>query len=204
MGVLKPETNRPIELSFKFITGKDCDSEYSGPQKLFTVTLATGETAPLYLSEGAGRRIEELLASQQIRPGEFVDFCKAEVRNGNRKSIEYQIKRVNPPEPPVISNPQPQNGNGANGYQPPAPPVTSGQNEQPNGNGNAPAPVNGDRPKTKIEDALKTVAAALLAAEQYAKQIGYEAWPKQFSGDEVVRLAATLLINGARENGGAR
>jgi len=195
MEVLKPETNRPIELAFKFITGKDCDSQYSGPQKLFTVTLANGETKPLYLSEGAGRRVEELLATQQIRPGEFVDFCKAEVRQGNRKGIEYQIKRVNPPT---------QNGNGANGYQPPAPRATSGQNEQPNGNGNAPAPVNGDRPKTKIEDALKTVAAALLAAERYAQEIGYQAWPKQFTGDEVVRLAATLLINGARENGGAR
>jgi len=189
MDVLKLQTNVPVQVAFKYPTGKPCDG-LSGPQKMFT--LVDGRI--IFLSVPAAERIEQQLAVLNVGSDD-VDLCKAEVKQGNRKGIEYQIKRVNPPQ---------QNGNGANGYQPLTPPSTKGQNEQPNGNGNAPAPVNGDRPKTKIEDALKTVAAALLAAERYAQEIVYQAWPKQFTGDEVVRLAATLLINGARENGGVR
>jgi hypothetical protein len=115
-----------------------------------------------------------------------------------RESIQRATARVHPPE----------NKNGAGVVETPAPgqaaheqPNASSLNQQANGTTSRVIPINGNGAKTKLEDALCTVAAALLAAERYAKAIGYEAWPKQFTGDEVVRLANTMLINGARENG---
>lgn len=70
----------------------------------------------------------------------------------------------------------------------------SNGNGRANGNGNGyhaeptPAPV------TALEDALKTVALALFKAEIYAKEIGYEAWPKQFTPEDVRTMANTLVI----------
>jgi hypothetical protein len=191
MDVLKLDTNRPVELSFKFITGKPCESQFSGAQKLFSVTLANGETKPLYLSEAAGARIEEILATQKIRPGEFVDLCKAEVKNGNRKGIEYQLKRVNPP---------PESGNGANGSgKPPAPPAATVPqlpqgSSQANGsatNGHAAAAV---PQSNKLGEVLCGVIDACHRARLHAKEIGYEL--PVFNGDEIVRMVNTVMIQG--------
>lgn len=97
-------------------------------------------------------------------------------------------------------------GNGVNGSHPPTPPPVphngnNGNNYIGNGNAAHVVPIAAERPKTKLEDALCTVAAALLAAERYAKAIGYEAWPKQFTSEDVRTFANTMLINGSRENG---
>ena len=201
METLKLETNKPVELAFKWTTGKDCESQFTGPQKLFTVTLADGETKPLYLSVGAGERIEKLLAEQKIGPGEFLDLCKAEVRAGNRKSIEYQVKR---------RDPAPTNGNGANGVHPPAPqaPVTQSQESShataTNGNtSNGHAPTSNGHsainpPRTKLADALITAVAAVVATREYAASIGFTL-PGDLSWEDLRAMAATILINGSRE-----
>ena len=60
------------------------------------------------------------------------------------------------------------------------------------------AAVPAERPKSKLEDALKTVVAACHATREYAKQIGYEM--PVFNGDEIVRMVNTLMI----QNGGAK
>lgn len=58
------------------------------------------------------------------------------------------------------------------------------------------------RSATKLEDALKTVVAAVFSAQEYAKQIGYAAMP-QFSAEDIRIMANTLIIDGQR-NGGSR
>lgn len=54
------------------------------------------------------------------------------------------------------------------------------------------------RPSTKLEDALKTVVAAVHACNEYAKAIGY-AMP-QFTSEDLRTMANTLMI--AAKNGG--
>jgi hypothetical protein len=49
-----------------------------------------------------------------------------------------------------------------------------------------------ERPKSKLEDALKTVVAAVFAATQYAKQIGYQIPP--FTSEDIRTMADTLMI----------
>jgi len=89
---------------------------------------------------------------------------------------------------PVSLPAQPRTGNGSNG--------ASG--EQANGNGNPHLVVTDDRPKTKLEDVLKTVVAAVHATNEYAKTIGY-AMP-QFSSEDLRTMANTLII-GAKNGG---
>jgi hypothetical protein len=54
------------------------------------------------------------------------------------------------------------------------------------------APMPAERPKSKLEDALKTVVAAVFAATQYAKQIGYQIPP--FTSEDIRTMADTLMI----------
>lgn len=58
--------------------------------------------------------------------------------------------------------------------------------------------VHDGRPKTKLEDALKTVVAAVHAAQEYAKTIGYQMPP--FSSEDIRTMANTLIIDGQRSN----
>ena len=150
-------------------------------------------------------------------------ICKAEVPDGRgRKQIRWQVTRVNAlgqQADGTFAVPANINTNGANGVHPPAPSVApTTQVQQPalspsqQSNGNAPpanghaAPLPAERPKTKLEDALKTVVAACHAARNYAKDIGYDM--PTFTGDDLARMANTLMINGAQNgnghNGGPR
>jgi hypothetical protein len=67
-----------------------------------------------------------------------------------------------------------------------------------NGDGNPDLAVTDGRPRTKLEDALQTVVAAVQATNEYAKTIGY-AMP-QFTSEDLRTMANTLMI--AAKNGG--
>lgn len=56
------------------------------------------------------------------------------------------------------------------------------------------------RPATRLEDALKTVIAAVHAARIYAKEIGFEM--PVFTAEDLRTMANTLMIEG--RNGGLR
>ena len=53
-----------------------------------------------------------------------------------------------------------------------------------------------ERPKSKLEDALKTVVAAVFAATQFAKQIGYQIPP--FTSEDIRTMANTIMIGGGK------
>jgi len=66
------------------------------------------------------------------------------------------------------------------------------------GNGKPHDTVTDRRPKTKLQDALMTVVAAVHATNEYAKTIGY-AMP-QFTSEDLRTMANTLMI-GAKNGG---
>jgi hypothetical protein len=87
---------------------------------------------------------------------------------------------------PEAEQPNAQSPNGNNG--------SNGNN----GHGNPHSVVTDGRPSTKLEDALKTVVAAVHSTNEYAKSIGY-AMP-QFTSEDLRTMANTLMIAG--KNGG--
>jgi hypothetical protein len=198
------QTNVPIELRFQFLEGRLGESKFGGQQYMFST-----DQGPFWVSEAVGNILHEQIRKQHIQIAEPIEICKREVSQGNgRKSIQWQLTKVGfaPGEQPdgtfVLPNPVPNPQPGA-GVPPPAPAATAAS--QPpstsNGNGNKPNgnPANGgnaqpyvERPRNSLEDALKTVVGAIVAANDYAKTVGY-ALP-QFTSEDIRTMADTLVM----------
>jgi hypothetical protein len=187
--ILRFETNQAQEVILAYAEGREVEGRY-GPQLMYS--LRAPHDHIMYVPATVGEQIREL----GIKPGERIDVCRAEIKHGARKGVQWMVGRVDAPLPsPPLVTALPQANGAGEPPRMPAPPAAAPSSISMDDNN-----TNHSRSLTKMEDALKTVASALLAAEQHAKRIGYEGWPKQFNADEVVRLAATILINGAREN----
>ncbi len=85
MAVLKLQTNVREEIALAYTSGKPVEGNY-GPQVMFT--LADGRQ--LYLSQAAAEKIDAL----GLEKGEPFQIVKAERANGQRKYVEYEVKRV--------------------------------------------------------------------------------------------------------------
>lgn len=53
------------------------------------------------------------------------------------------------------------------------------------------------RPRTRLEDALKTAVQACFAAQEFARSIGFAAMP-QFTSEDIRTMADTLIIDAQR------
>ncbi len=172
------QTNVPIELVLKFDNGKPGTSEH-GDYVRYTVFEA-GEEKTLFAQPIVACRIEDL----GIRRGERFTICKAEVKNGTRRGIEWQVKRVDPPA--ETSAPAP------------TPAATTPAHPMPHANGNGHAATVAPRPMLKLEDALRTALLAAKSAEDYGREIGKNV---VFGTDEIKSMALTLVINDQKAAG---
>jgi hypothetical protein len=161
----------------------------------------------MYVPLHVGESIREL----RIGPGERFSLVKAEVKTGNRRGIQWQVKRVDPaPEPPAApaapTAPQAAKPEGA-AAQPVTPAgVQSQPNTNPNGtappvNGNGTAKANAAVPlkatfATAAEEFMITAIEAARRAEEYAA--GHNC-SVRFTSEDIQGLASTLFIQAARE-----
>jgi hypothetical protein len=160
------------------------------------------------------------IEAEGIAAGERFELCKAQIKNGHGRSVEWALRRLDPEEQLVdvaVDTPAPEtqlehdlrvstemaNATKANHELPespdPAPaPVTLMTNGNGNGNGNgaAPAAVQNEQPQprslTKLEHALKTAISAAHNAEKYGSELGYVV---RFDADAIKSMAITVLIN---------
>jgi hypothetical protein len=93
MSVIRFQTNVPVELRLRYLEGKPVESQFGGIQHMFTA-----EEGSFYVSEAVGQILTEQFRKLGIKAGEPVDITKAEVTNGNRKTIQWQVARVGTPE----------------------------------------------------------------------------------------------------------
>jgi hypothetical protein len=222
---IKFQTNLPVELALKYTEGKLCDSQFGDPQYMFSTTddraffvaakvaqkihglrLQPGEPIDIIKAEvdyGNGRKGIEWQIARVNAPVE--EPAPAPPSAGKRAAQKFWAdkvgeqqdgtfavpvapERVSSPPAPVVAAPTrqaqpPSNGNGStNG--------NSGSAGNPN------VLITDPRPKTKLEDALKTVVHAVHNANEYAKSIGY-AMP-QFTSEDIRTMANTLVMDGRR------
>ena len=207
--ILKFEPNAIVEIALKFPEGKLVEGRY-GDQTMFT--LAKPPDTVMYLDNDVAAKLN--LLDPQVR--ETIYACKRWTGQRKDKPVwdfwrpEAQPRpkaeaSVTAPAPVSATITQPvsaseggsSNGSSTNG---------SNGNGHTNGNGHLPGwhderpPLPAERPKTKLEDALKTVVSAIHATRSYAKEIGYDM--PTFNGDELVRMVNTLMIQSG--NGGTR
>ena len=81
---VKFKTNVPERVALKFADGLAVTSQFSGDQVMFTLT----DDRKMYLPPVVADKI----SAAGIRAGEAFSIVKAEVKQGNRRAIEYQIE----------------------------------------------------------------------------------------------------------------
>ena len=195
--IIRFTTNRPVEVAFRRGGAKRVSGHY-GPQIMYTLTDERVMYVPLIVAD----RIQEL----GIGYGEPFEICKAEVRDGNKRSIEWRVSRAEQPQQPVSS---------------PNPPVASDSalvsvQEQPNPGGNGhsngasharfevawdgtllPVPVTGT--------AVTVMETALNAAVDIAQRVEHRASLNrrglQFKSDDIRAIGLTMFIQAMRDGG---
>ncbi len=192
--------NVPVQVALKWPDGKIVSGNY-GDQMMYSLT----DGRICFLDLDVANKISAL----ELKPGEPFGICK--LWNGDKKQkVRWDVYRTGEryvpdeeaPEPPPdatiqIERKPPVPIIGAS--VPPRVATTPAPLAQVNGNGtsNPHVVVTDGRPKTRLEDALKTVVQALHSTNEYSKSIGY-AMP-QFGADEICRMVNTLLIGSGRQ-----
>src|SRR5437899_6257711 len=212
MEIVRFEMNVPQELVLKFAEGVMKQGRF-GYQVMYTLA----DDRLMYVPRFVASRISAL----EIQPGEPFTICKREINNGQRRSIEWRVTRVELEtqlERDLRKSVEIANARNA-GEGPVAVPSALQQPEvltpsvvpAPNGSGNgndtasetapsgnsptsatAPNGTGPSVPMTKLEHALKTAISAAYNAEKYGAELGYVV---RFDADAIKSMAITVLIN---------
>jgi len=193
MTILRFQTNVPNEVSLESPQGVVVQGRY-GDRMMFNLT----DGQVMYVPPIVANKIE----AEGIGPGEPFELCKSQVKTGQRRSIEWSVRRLDPEQaarekPEMIVNPETQLESdlrasvaiaGKNGKQPATddPPPNLPIEEE-----NPPAKP-AVQPLTKLESALKTAISAAHNAEKFGAEIGYVV---RFDSDAIKSMAITVLIN---------
>lgn len=195
--ILRFTTNVPVEVALRRDSGERVEGRY-GDQMLYTLIDDRVMYVPLIVSD----RIREL----DIRHGEPFEICKMEVKSGNRRWIEWQVRTLREPQQPSSS---------PNGPVAAAPALSEAQNHRHantsggfNGRGwpkfeaaadgtLLPAPVSGT--------GVAAMEVALHAAAEIAQRVQSRAtlrkYSLQFTSEDVRAIGLTMFIQATREGG---
>ena len=93
-GILRFNTNSPVELSLRWNDGKRVDGRY-GEQVMYTLE----DDRVMYVPPVVAKQIQDL----GIRAREIFEICKAELREDNKRWIEWHVKKLEQPRHPASS-----------------------------------------------------------------------------------------------------
>jgi hypothetical protein len=147
----------------------------------------------MYVPLVVADRIREL----DIGPGEPFEICKAEARNGNRRWIEWRVRKYDDQEPPPerdrnsAPEPPPAHGN-SNGHAAPHADFQAGAD-----GALLPIPVSG-RGVTVMEVAMN---AAAEIAERVQKRAALRNFDLKFTTEDIRAIGLTMFIQASREGG---
>src|SRR5437667_10012636 len=92
--VVKFEINTPVEVTLQLEEGKHVEGRY-GDQVMYSLL----DNRVMYVPPYVEQRIQELA----IAAGEPLQLCKRAVKNGNRKWVEWSVRR-GPQQPRTSAN----------------------------------------------------------------------------------------------------
>jgi len=98
-GVLRFNTNTPVELALRWDDGKRVDGRY-GEQIMYTLI----DDRVIYVPPIVATRIREL----GIRANQVFEICKAELRQENKRWIEWRVRKIEEPRHPAPSGNAPE------------------------------------------------------------------------------------------------
>jgi hypothetical protein len=196
-GILRFSINTPVELALRWDDGKHVEGRY-GEQIMYTLD----DDRVMYVPPVVANRIREL----GIRAREIFEICKAELREENKRWIEWRVKRIEQPRHPASSanvtdtaaldpsrNAQ-DHRNGSTDYTPPNGPLTF----EASADGTLlPVPVKGAG-ITAMELAMNGAAEIAQRVESRARLRNYSL---QFTSEDIRAIGLTMFIQAMRERG---
>jgi hypothetical protein len=194
-GILRFNTNSPVEVALRWDDGKRVEGRY-GEQVLYTLD----DDRVMYVPPVVASRIREL----GIRAREVFEICKAELREENKRWIEWRVRRIEEPRHPASSGNVPEAAATV--------PNTTAQNHR---NGSTqqtsrpldlqaapdgtllPVPVTGAG-ITAMELAMSGAAEVAQRVESRARLRNYSL---QFTSEDIRAIGLTMFIQAMRERG---
>jgi hypothetical protein len=193
-GILRFNTNAPVEIAAQWNDGKRVDGRY-GEQVMFTLD----DNRVMYVPPVVAKQIRDL----GIRAREIFEICKAELCEENKRWIEWHVKKFEQPRHPASS------GNGSDT----AATDLNGQ-AQNHRNGNTerkqalefqasadgtllPVPVAGAG-ITCMELAMNGATEIAQRVESRARMRNYSL---QFTSEDIRAIGLTMFIQAMRERG---
>jgi len=196
-GILRFNTNTPVELALRWDDGKRVEGRY-GEQIMYTLE---GDRV-MYVPPVVAKQIREL----GIRAREVFEICKAELKDDNKRWIEWRVRRIEEPRHPASSGNAPEaaasdlssntqnHRNGSTDHASAKPPLEF----QATADGTLlPVPVSGAG-ITCMELAMNGAAEIAQRVESRARMRNYSL---QFSSEDIRAIGLTMFIQAMRERG---
>jgi hypothetical protein len=187
------QTNVPVTVALAYPDGMKVEGRY-GDQVMYSLS----DERVMYVPPIVRDKLIEL----GIKQKDPFSICKTERRDGNRRFIEWVVKRLEAEQP--SAQPSEPNGN----HKPSTPGVPTAfavGHVSNNGNGNGrssvkvPSGTNGSHVgQASLRAALAASIDAALEAEQYAATHGLSV---RFGSEDLRAMALSLFIQHARDGG---
>jgi hypothetical protein len=197
----------PTEVALQSADGVSVEGRYG-----IRIMFALMDGRVMYVPPIVASKIHEA----GIAPGEIFHLCKASVKTGQRRSVEWLVDRAAQNPSPLVESMTTGGAETALEHElrlsiemakakkadVEAMPTNSIE-EMPafaspnnghagNGNGLKLVPNGTSAPVTKLEHALKTAISAAFNAEKFGSELGYVV---RFDADAIKSMAITVLIN---------
>jgi len=194
-GILRFNTNSPVEVALRWDDGKRVEGRY-GEQIMYSLE---GDRV-MYVPPVVAKQIHEL----GIRAREIFEICKAELREENKRWIEWRVRRIEEPRHPagLANTPEAaasdldrkaQNQRNGNTHQTARP-----LDIQASPDGTLlPVPVTGAG-ITAMELAMSGAAEVAQRVESRARMRNYSL---QFTSEDIRAIGLTMFIQAMRERG---
>src|ERR1039457_6777671 len=194
-GILRFNTNSPVEVALRWDDGKRVEGRY-GEQVMYSLE---GDRV-MYVPPVVAQQIREL----GIRAREIFEICKAELREENKRWIEWRVRRIEEPRHPASSdnvseaaalgpNNDAQNHRNGSTHQTARP---LDLHASPDGT-LLPVPVTGAG-ITAMELAMSGAAEVAQRVESRARMRNYSL---QFTSEDIRAIGLTMFIQAMRERG---
>jgi len=182
------QTNVPVTAALAYPDGMKVEGRY-GDQVMYSLI----DERVMYVPPIVRDKLVEL----GIRQNDPFSICKAEQRDGNRRSIQWTVKRI-PPEQPS-TNDAVHTGLSSPVVASAAPGVTVPGNGNGKPNGKTAGALNGPHvAHASLRSALAASIDAAIEAEHYATEHGLSV---RFGSEDLRAMALSLFIQTARNGG---